>query len=425
MRSLYERPELSTGNRLYGALFTPEEATEVAARFDLSGDVAKVWDHYTSEGGRAEDFAGMLIDHAAGGKLAVYTTLQPERYDELGWTAKLDDPERLEIRHAAISFQELDDLALRLQEAMRAEDPAVGDLTGLHLDVAANAVVAYVDPDSLSQIGEEDRRTDLAQQFPGARLVVEAKEREPGVGAVAVIGGRGWGYYANQGWCTTAFKVRRTGLDPDYMLTAGHCMNGDPSTELRETIYKGAILVGRKTGAWWFEDGAIADVGLLREKTNDGYEGDFQPYVRHNSYKVPVRGVSSDYTADDELRCVTGRKTGTDCGTIVTAYYNVEIENFDPVIHLWNLVKFRTQTTCGDSGGAVYAYIGGNAYANGVYGGGGPHDSCPLPGDTFNYSFYSKWRNIPSAWEVVLSTAPPDTSPCPPTCQLDDPQDDA
>lgn len=84
----------------------------------------------------------------------------------------------------------------------------------------------------------------------------------------------------------------------------------------------------------------------------------------------------------------------------------------------------RTQTTCGDSGGSVYAYIGGNAYANGVYGGGGPHDTCPVSGDTFDYSFYSKWRNIPSAWDVVLSTAPPESDPCPPICILDDPQDD-
>lgn len=72
---------------------------------------------------------------------------------------------------------------------MRADDPAVGDLTGLHLDVAANTVVAYVEPDSLARIGEEARRSDLAERFPGGRLMVEAKEREPGAGAVAVIGG--------------------------------------------------------------------------------------------------------------------------------------------------------------------------------------------------------------------------------------------
>jgi len=46
VRSLYARPERTTGNRLYGALFTAAEAVEVAARFDLSGEIASIWNYY-------------------------------------------------------------------------------------------------------------------------------------------------------------------------------------------------------------------------------------------------------------------------------------------------------------------------------------------------------------------------------------------
>lgn len=425
VRSLYERPELTTGNRLYGALFTAAEAADVTARFDLSGDVAAIWDAYGESESRAGQFAGMLIDHAAGGKLVVYTTALLDAYSNLEWVTGLSHPERLELRHAAVSFEELDGLRLRIQGAMQAGDPDVDDATGLRIDVASNAVVVYIDPGSLARTGPEARRRTLVERFPGAPLIVEPKASEPGAGAAEYIGGRAWGYSANQGWCTSAFKVRRTGADPDYMLTAGHCMNGDPSLETQETIYRSDSLIGRRTDLWAFRDGGVVDVGLIREKNDEGYTGDFKPYVRHNSYRLPVRGTSSYYTANDELRCVTGRKTGTDCGTISDSVFHVHYENFRPVVELYDLVKFRTQTTCGDSGGSVYAYVGGYAYANGIYNGGGPRDSCPPAGSTFDWSFYSKWRNIPESWDVVLSIVPPDVDPCPPTCILDDPDDDS
>lgn len=396
---------------MYGALFTAAEAVEVAARFDLSGDIASIWTYYERNETRTGEFAGALVDHAAGGKLVVYTTLSPDRHSDLGWKRSLKLPDRLELRHASVSFQELDDLRRRLQRAMQSNDPSVRDATGLQVDVAANAVRVYIEPDSLARSGAEVRLARLAGRFPGGRLVVTPKEREPGAGARAVVAGRGWGYRADQEWCTTAFKVRRKGSDARHMLTAGHCMNGDPELETRRTIYRKGTLVGRRTDFREYRDKGVADVGLIREKTNKGYAGDFQPYVRHNGYKVPVRGTTSDYTADGELRCVTGRKTGTDCGTISNPVYDVRYENFDPVLHFYDLVKFRTQTTCGDSGGPVYAYVDGQAYANGVYGGGGPQDACPPAGEAFKFSFYSKWSNIPEEWGVKLSRAPLKVSP--------------
>lgn len=411
VRSLYASPERTTGNRLYGALFTEAEAAEVAARFDLSGEIASIWNYYRRNPSRASEFAGALIDHAAGGKLVIYTTLAPDKYSDLGWRTSLKRPDRLELRPAAVSFQELDDLRLRLQRAMQSRDPIVQDATGLHIDVAANAVRVYIEPESLARRGAEARRVSLAARFPGGRLVVAAKEREPGAGAKAVIAGRGWGYVADQEWCTTAFKVRRVGSDETFMLTAGHCMNGDPALETRRAIYRADSLVGRRTDFMEYRDQGVADVGLLREMTDKGHAGDFLPYVRHNGYRVPIRGTTSDYTADGELRCVTGRKTGTNCGTISNPVYDVRYENFDPVLHFYDLVKFRARTTCGDSGAPVYAYIDGEAYANGVYGGGGPQDACPPAGETFKYSFYSKWSNIPEAWGVRLSRAPAEVSP--------------
>jgi len=123
-------------------------------------------------------------------------------------------------------------------------------------------------------------------------LVVSPKEREPGAGAKAVIAGRGWGYVAGQEWCTTAFKVRRIESDETFMLTAGHCMNGDPALETRRTIYRADSLVGRRTDFMEYRDHGVADVGLLREMTDKGHTGDFQPYVRHNGYRVPMRGTT-------------------------------------------------------------------------------------------------------------------------------------
>ncbi len=160
IEALYEHPERSVGTRFAGALLTPEEWAEMIARNDLDFDGQAVLDHYERHPEERAGFGGLRIDHEAGGVLAVY--LLPGAPSP--WSSDLQQPERLDIRPAFISHDDL--LALReLIEQARDEEGPAASVTDSWLDLDRGHVVVGFAPASLEGLAAEELPADFAEVF--------------------------------------------------------------------------------------------------------------------------------------------------------------------------------------------------------------------------------------------------------------------
>jgi hypothetical protein len=68
---------------------------------------------------------------------------------------------------------------------------------------------------------------------------------------------------------------------------------------------------------------------------------------------------------------------------------------------MFDLVKFDVSPRGGDSGGPVFRFFEGYAYAAGIQSG---RNSAGTKG------YFVKWTNLPASWNIVLKVYTP---PCP------------
>jgi hypothetical protein len=402
VRALYAKPDASDADHVMGALLTSSEQKELATRMALEEDAARIEAWFGSSPEREHAFGGVLIDHSAGGKLAVFLTPKSAGVGN-DWQAVVKHADRLQIRPAVHSLLELQRIQHGIREAFLADEPSLAGWVETSLDVERNAVVVAFDEDSL---GGRAVPLGFVSTFGTTGIVVTTAgwshatvnlANDPN--APPVYGGHSWKIASDNGpYCSLGFNVSRSGFSGEWMLTAGHCID---QIAFGTNMYHASRLIGTRHD--WDYSGP-QDFGLIRTSSTST-AGPNVWYLNLSSSSHTLRavaGANTNYTVG-AVRCFTGwRSSWTECGPITKSSADTRYCSGCPA--LVDLVKYDVSPLVGDSGGAVFRYLDGYVYAAGIQSG---------SNGTGTRGYFAKWSNLPSSWGIVLIHSQPPCSPCP------------
>jgi hypothetical protein len=159
--------------------------------------------------------------------------------------------------------------------------------------------------------------------------------------------------------CTAGFPARSRADNALYIMTAGHCGLSDPDLPWRsyfsdhETYrWIGKTLEHRRI----YGDGN-GDAQIIRVNDNDVWKTRAWVFVRNGEDTVRDTDypIKSDGTAmEDDRVCMSGRSSGTDCGTVLSVQQCRTY--FDPPAWVCGLTVANYGSTDGDSGGPIFSF---------------------------------------------------------------------
>jgi Trypsin len=192
--------------------------------------------------------------------------------------------------------------------------------------------------------------------------------------------------------CSLGFSGTRNGNN--VMLSAGHCVEGNPMVQNRSGVRLGAGIASRfRTGS------PSVDMGLMDIDSNNVGRG----YIDNRNGQT-TRVTGSSKAPVGSTICKAGNTTGWTCGSITQ--YNLTVNYGHPsglVTRTSGLARSTVCTEGGDSGGA---YISGTT-AQGMTSG-GPNDGhdCGFNqggNATGSYSFYQPVVDAANYYGVILT----------------------
>lgn len=373
--------------------FTPSEFRELEDRIALEDDVARLKDYFAQDA-RSSDFAGLFIDHEAGGALVVMTLSGSL---VAGALADVRQPNRVVARQATYSLRELSETRDEIAAAVSAHESSVEAVEEFYVDIASNRLVVGFEPDSLRSGSLPP--SSFTERWPSDMIDARITRERPELSSLGwdssappIVGGNGWGRAAgdfnqSDNWCTAGFRVTVEGRTGPFMLSAGHChfSNGDP-------IYHRNVKLGEQF-SWTFGlkvDFALFD--LLKGKMNRRV---YYTVGSGADLKAAVLGTTTDYT-NGLPRCYTGRAADmTRCGTIVNGAWS---GNYADGSYHEDLVRTSAGCIPGDSGSPLFKWLSSteSALATGIVSAGtGWYGDC----------WSAKWSNIPAGWGVHIDPA--------------------
>ena len=227
-------------------------------------------------------------------------------------------------------------------------------------------------------------------------------------------GGAAWGTVnqSTENRCTTAFPMKRPDNSKRFMVTAGHCnVPARPAYTGNTAGTTWTVLIGTAVGyanslcPGTFESCEIGttkygDISIIRVAGN-------QPKIysggQRATAKADIASEQTGHPAVGDSMCLSGSTTGSHCGFYVTNNFTAVRYRDDEIVQ--PVVRTRMTTgRCsegGDSGGAIYKPVNGDARASGVLSGGSGN---PLECDMFYTSIYYAQRLF--AAETVTTANP-------------------
>jgi hypothetical protein len=185
--------------------------------------------------------------------------------------------------------------------------------------------------------------------------------------------------------CSLGFTGTRNGAK--VMLTAGHCVEGNP-----DVLDASGTHIGKGAGTRF----PSVDMGIMTIDAEDTPRG----YVdTRMGSTVAIRGLSKAPVGT--AICKAGNTTGWTCGKIT--HYNQSVRYSGESVTTTGLARATVCTEGGDSGGA---YISGNT-AQGMTSG-GPTAECGFnqgANATGSYSFYQPVVDAANYYGVTLTTS--------------------
>jgi streptogrisin C len=354
------------------------------------------------------DFAGVWFDNAEGQFVVPLvsntdTAAVAKQFAEYG----LDEAQyRTVLVDSTVA--DLEDAQLRLSESIK--DPLAGGSARSGIDTSINAVVVEIASD-ISAEEKADLRARAAA-VPVRVKIVEGAPKEfddepeactwnneprracdpPFHGGVEI-----WNEKTGAA-CTSAFAATGNANGNSFVITAGHCIQNNPSGSWWAQTANG---YENPLGSWesYFYGSGNSDGGLIRVLNSNwwvkewGWRGHVviwgppsNPAAIQNPSN-PIYGSQSSYVG--EYVCHSGRTTGSSCGTVQQLNVKVTYEGGNNLNHMTKVTG-----ACGDggdSGGPVYA---GN-YAVGIWSGGAA--------GTCNDHYYTEVRELESIYAVHVT----------------------
>jgi hypothetical protein len=377
-----------------GAAFTPAEAKEFQVRRDLERDSQTLQSYFATHPELHDAFAGILIDHAAGGYLVLQLVQShPARGGLAAHLPHLHHPDRLRIEQVRWSSTHLHQHKFRISSVAQ----QYPEIQAVALDEAKNQVLVVINPADLDiPLGTRVAKDRLAPNL--ATLVAD-----PAVGVWAgpviripsvVRAGQQWNT-VNQGViCTLAFEVVDDGKPS--MLTAGHCVkNLNPTT----TVYNFTTAIGWYSGVYQYGTGAPSggvDVGVLTMSSGSTATDDILQGGTWPTLDVDGAVESTSYVQGN-IRCYRGSQSGRMCGAITIG----SVDFLTPEGGwLRDMFTIDPTNVGGDSGAPMYRAGSSTAQAAGVLFGG-----LDIPGSTNGMDTAgSKWHNAANLFGLTVVT---------------------
>ncbi|MEV0679366.1 trypsin-like serine protease [Actinosynnema sp. NPDC050436] len=331
---------------------------DAAARLDRERDLTAALADLRTRGVQVD---GAFFDHA--GRL-VANTSDPAAVTAAGLTP----------RTAARGERALDALAAKVERAIGAD---LGQVQAWGPDVVGDRVLVTVEPDATSALVAKLSRMDGVAVERGAARVAPQADVVPGRIMDLVPGTN----------CSLGFPGTRNGAK--VLLTAGHCVEGNPDILDANGTHIGKGIATRFPSA---------DMGLMSIDPEDTGRG----YVdTRMGTTVAVKGLSK--AAVGATICKAGNTTGWTCGKV--SAYNQTVRYSGESTSTKGLARSTVCTEGGDSGGA---YISGNT-AQGMTSGGPAdgHDCGFNQGSnaTGSYSYYQPVVDAANYYGVTLTTS--------------------
>ncbi|CCH31639.1 trypsin-like serine protease [Actinosynnema sp. NPDC047251] len=331
---------------------------DAAARLDREHDLTRALADLRTRGVQID---GAFFDRA--GRL-VANTSDPAAVAAAGLTP----------RTAARGERALDALTARVERAIGAD---LGQVQAWGPDVVGDRVLVTVEPDATSALVATLSRIDgVAVERGAARLAPQAD----------VVPGRIMDLVPGTN-CSLGFPGTRNGAK--VLLTAGHCVEGNPDILDANGTHIGKGIATRFPSY---------DMGLMSIDPEDTGRG----YVdTRKGTTVAVKGMSK--AAVGATLCKAGNTTGWTCGKV--SAYNQTVRYSGESTSTRGLARSTVCTEGGDSGGA---YISGNT-AQGMTSGGPSdgHDCGWNQGSnaTGSYSYYQPVVDAANYYGVTLTTS--------------------
>jgi hypothetical protein len=333
---------------------TPSQA---AARLDqqqrLTGKLATLQAEGVSTDGAYFDRTGALI----------VATSSPDKVKSAGLTP----------RAAVRGERALNQLSAEVERAIGAE---VTQVQSWGPDLERDQVVVTVEPSASDALVTRLSALNGVAVERGAARVVPQADVVPGRIMDLVPGTN----------CSLGFTGTRNGAK--VMLTAGHCVEGNP-----DVLDANGTHIGKGAGTRF----PSVDMGIMNIDAEDTPRG----YVdTRNGSTVAIRGMSKAPVGT--AICKAGNTTGWTCGKIT--HYNQSVRYSSESVTTTGLARATVCTEGGDSGGA---YISGNT-AQGMTSGGPGNAECGFnqgANATGFYSFYQPVVDAANFYGVTLTTS--------------------
>lgn len=331
-----------------GMLFTAAEAAELRARDLAAAEINAVTRRYMGNQ-RTDTFAGLYLDHAAGGVMTVLVTKDVAKHRS-ALSRLVSDPARLSVRKVSYSERNLvrmQDRVAEAQDALRKRGITIGFTS---IDVPGNRVVVGV-PEATVEV-----RAALATIVPAGALRFDqgtqlslavcdtgldcSTESPPFDGGTDIESYDAW--LGGISFCTLGFVGRSTSNGTAFVLTAGHC-GPTLSTWVQQATPIGYVGKNSFRGITTADALSISVRPELARGQVKGYRGVYRKITSHER-------VTDDYIG--KPTCAYGIRTNYRCGKIVSRSFRA---SFDDVILKGQRVASRP---CGpgDSGGPNYYY---------------------------------------------------------------------
>ncbi len=322
----------------FGVPLTPDEAREIRRRNAVLDSAASLVKAVYSN---PSEFAGVWLDHLAGGVLVVAVTSEYGLYlaEQHGASAV-----GAEIRQVAHPYAELAGLADRIgaqQDALRASGAAI---TGWYVDEIHNRV--QVDLASATP----EARAIVADRFGPAVAVGEASFVDVTCNYISSCTPWRGGidiqrpFTGGTEYCTSGFTARPTGSSSTrYLLTAGHCGSG---------LWKHAgTTIGTTTRNSLDLTSPISD----SQRIPMSPAGQGTPYnVIYLTTSVTASPITSQVNQVDATLgttlCAAGRGSGYRCGIITARAYQHNVAG-----KIMYSTRADFGSAGGDSGGPVFS----------------------------------------------------------------------
>lgn len=331
-------------------------------RLDLQDRVGHLLDDYAETFG--EGYGGLWLDQAAGG-IAVVGALPGQEQSLRGIAAGRGvDPVVVPVQRSIAQLR-----ALQAELLASLPDDSGLQVGGLH-DPTNQVEVLLEETTDGARFSPDHRAAVLAQlaeNHPG-QLRFRSAEGQPMTAACVHVNGTitslgatwcdpplrgGVGisaadafYSAGPVRCSAGFNVRSQLDGKPYLLTAGHCRSSD----VFQTRFTdgGVHDIGNRHNSVWSSSG---DAMIIRIDNPSGWQAP-RPYVlvtngARTTWNQFYRIEASGTTAVDMVVCMTGRRSGSECGEVIS--------RDRPGVRVAHVAEVRGGCIRGgDSGGPVF-----------------------------------------------------------------------